>query len=50
MFTATMNKSIEKIAQQFLKNPIRIAVEQENKSNKNIHQIAYPVADYIKRN
>ena len=46
MFTATMNKSIEKIAQQFLKNPIRIAVEQENKSNKNIHQIAYPVADY----
>ena len=46
MFTATMNKSIEKIAQQFLRNPIRIAVEQENKSNKNIHQIAYPVADY----
>jgi len=46
IFETTMNKSIEKIAQQFLKNPIRIAVEQENKSNKNIHQIAYPVADY----
>ena len=46
MFTATLNKQIEKIAQQFLKDPQRIAIEQENKSNKNIHQIAYPVADY----
>ena len=46
MFTATLNKQIEKIAQQFLKNPKRIAIEKENKSNKNIHQIAYPVADY----
>ncbi|EDZ64494.1 dead/deah box helicase domain protein [beta proteobacterium KB13] len=46
MFTATLNKQIEKIAQQFLKDPQRIAVEQENKSNKNIQQIAYPVADY----
>jgi len=46
MFTATLNKSIEKIAQQFQKNPVRVAVEQENKSNKNIRQIAYPVADY----
>jgi superfamily II DNA/RNA helicase len=46
MFTATLNKQIEKIAQQFLKDPQRIAIEQENKSNKNIQQIAYPVADY----
>jgi len=46
MFTATLNKQIEKIAQQFLKDPQRIAIEQQNKSNKNIHQIAYPVADY----
>lgn len=46
MFTATLNKQIEKIAQQFLKDPERIAIEQENKSNKNIQQIAYPVADY----
>ena len=46
MFTATLNKQIEKIAQQFLKDPQRIAIEQKNKSNKNIHQIAYPVADY----
>ena len=46
MFTATLNKQIEKIAQQFLRDPERIAIEQENKSNKNIHQIAYPVADY----
>ena len=46
MFTATLNKQIEKIAQQFLKDPQRIAIEQENKSNKNIRQIAYPVADY----
>ena len=46
MFTATLNNQIEKIAQQFLRDPERIAIEQENKSNKNIHQIAYPVADY----
>ncbi len=46
MFTATLNKQIEKIAQQFLKDPQRIAIEQENKANKNIQQIAYPVADY----
>ena len=46
MFTATLNKQIEKIAQQFLKDPQRIAIEQENKFNKNIQQIAYPVADY----
>jgi superfamily II DNA/RNA helicase len=46
MFTATLNKTIEKIAQQFLDNPQRVAVEQEVKSNKNIRQIAYPVADY----
>ena len=46
MFTATLNKQIEKIAQQFLKDPQRIAIEQKNKSNKNIQQIAYPVADY----
>jgi len=46
MFTATLNKQIEKIAQQFLKDPQRIAIEQENKSNKNIQQIAYLVADY----
>ena len=50
MFTATLNKQIEKIAQQFLKNPKRIAIEKENKSNKNIHQIAYPVADYNQKN
>lgn len=46
MFTATLNKQIEKIAQQFLKDPQRIAIEQEKKANKNIQQIAYPVADY----
>jgi len=46
IFTATLSKQIEKIAQQFLRDPERIAIEQQNKSNKNIHQIAYPVADY----
>jgi superfamily II DNA/RNA helicase len=46
MFTATLNKEIEKIAQSFLKDPLRVSAESKIEAHKNIKQYLYSVKNY----
>ena len=46
MFTATLTPNIEKIAQNFLKNPVRVAAENKIEAHKNIKQYLYSVKNY----
>ena len=46
MFTATLTPNIEKIAQNFLKNPVRVAAENRVEAHKNIKQYLYSVKNY----
>ena len=46
MFTATLNKGIEKIAQSFLKDPLRVSAESKIEAHKNIKQYLYSVKNY----
>ncbi|MBU3113510.1 DEAD/DEAH box helicase [Clostridium lacusfryxellense] len=48
LLSATMPKDIESLCHNYMKNPIHIEIEQQNKSDDNIYQVRYNVHELDK--
>ena len=45
LFSATMQKGVEKIAMKYMSNPIQVTIGSKNESAKNIKHVCYTVRD-----
>ena len=45
LFSATMQKEVEKIAMKYMDNPIKVTIGSKNESAKNIKHVCYTVKD-----